>query len=303
MKLTRRGFEQAREFIRTYARPLDLRLFEYYFEHGPAEAVLAALADYQNADGGFGHGIEPDFRLGASSPMATSVALQYAVAVNTGADHPLVVRALRYLVATYDQVDDYWPATYPNVNTEPHAPWWRVRELRPPEGSDWANPSAELLGYLYCYAQWVSNELLRTITYRARKVLACEETIGGLYRYNILCWQRAAPYLPTAFKNEVEHKIRATFARYPLTDENYAEVRVVWLAPSPDSILARFLPEVVARSLEREIARPGEDGGWWPGWQWGQYEDVWEIAKREWAGKITVETLHVLRNYGLIEGM
>jgi hypothetical protein len=54
--------------------------------------------------------------------------------------------------------------------------------------------------------------------------------------------------------------------------------------------------------LPREIERQSEDGAWWPGWSWGQYEDVWPEVRVEWAGIITVGKLLALRSYGLLEG-
>jgi hypothetical protein len=50
-----------------------------------------------------------------------------------------------------------------------------------------------------------------------------------------------------------------------------------------------------------EINRQNEDGGWWPTWSWGQYEDVWPIAEREWAGKITTHCLIALDRFKLLE--
>ena len=50
-------FERARRFIFRNARPLDFARWRFAFEGGSREDVLAALAAYQNGDGGFGHGL------------------------------------------------------------------------------------------------------------------------------------------------------------------------------------------------------------------------------------------------------
>ncbi len=299
MKISKDKFERARQFVKTHARKLDCRLFE--FEDGSADGVLAELTKYQNADGGFGHGIEPDFRLPASSPVATSVGLQYCVELNASADNPIVKSAIKYLLETYDHTAEYWPATFKDVNDAPHAPWWHVEEVKPRDEVGWANPSAELVGYLHRYSAHVPLDLLGHITKRARKNLDNQETFEGWYRYNILCWQRAMPYLPDDFRKAVYDKIRATYAKYPVNEENYGEVGVFWLAPMPDAILAQHFPQKVDELINAQLGQQADDGGWWPTWQWGQYEDMWEIAKREWAGKKTVEILRALSNYGRIE--
>ena len=53
--------------------------------------------------------------------------------------------------------------------------------------------------------------------------------------------------------------------------------------------------------LEKEMQSQANDGGWWPTWQWNQYEEDWNIAKQEWAGKITVDCLIALREFGMLE--
>lgn len=303
-KLPKANFAQAVNFIREQAREVDKRLFAYHFEKATAVSVLDALAAYQNEDGGFGHGIEPDFRLRASSPMATSVGLQYCTAVHAPANHPLIKKAVGYLVKTYDWEHQYWPATYENVNNEPHAFWWHVDELTPPDETRWPNPSAEIVGYLHRYSSLVPADLLNQATIRAEANLTSSPIITGEapQKYNVMCWERAVPWLPGSLGTAVADAIRRTFAAYPsIRPDTFEELSILALAPTPDSILAQLAPDVAQQALDREINNQGDDGGWWPGWHWGQYEDVWPIAKQEWAGKITVHTLHTLQKYGRIE--
>ncbi len=66
---------RARAFIYANARRVDRAAFEVMFE-GAAEAVLVAALDaYRNADGGFGHALEPDLRTPLSQPLHTETAL------------------------------------------------------------------------------------------------------------------------------------------------------------------------------------------------------------------------------------
>jgi hypothetical protein len=52
----------AAAFIAGHARVLDRRRFQRLFEDGAAGPVRDAVAAYRNDDGGFGHGLEPDWR-------------------------------------------------------------------------------------------------------------------------------------------------------------------------------------------------------------------------------------------------
>ena len=75
-RLTRAAFQSAKNFIMDQGRTLDQRRFEFHFEAGSADAVLAELASYQNEDGGFGNSLEPDIRTSTSSAIATTVGFQ-----------------------------------------------------------------------------------------------------------------------------------------------------------------------------------------------------------------------------------
>ena len=298
-KLSPANFERAAAFINMQARELDKRLFTYHFEGGTAVSVLDALAYYQNDDGGFGKAIEPDFRLQASSPMATSVGLQYCAAVAATADHSIVQGAIRYLIDAYDAEHNYWPATYENVNEEPHAWWWHVEKLTPPDETRWPNPSAELVGYLHRYAALAPAEFLERVTARAEQNLAGADIIDK--KYNVLCWERARPWLPESLQTAVIRAINRTYtALSPIAIDSFDELGLLAFAPTPAALMAQAAPDVVQQALDQEIDNQAEDGGWWPGWHWGQYEDVWPIAKQEWAGKITADTLHTLKNYDRI---
>ncbi len=301
MKLSSESFSKACDFVRKNARTVDRSMFEYHFEGGSVVAVLEELVKYQNSDGGFGNAIESDLRLRASSPFATSVGLQYCTKIGLKADSPVIQSAIEYLLSTYDSKHDYWTFTFMDVNDEPHAPWWHLEEVAPPKESSWPNPSAELLGYLHRYSELVPDELLEQMNRRALVNLESSETIVGLY--NVMCWERAYRSLPEPLRSIARNKIARTFkSMSPLTPEMLGEIRVFWVAPTRDSILM-MQPENVYRLLEDEIGRQAKDGGWWPTWKWGQYEDVWPIAEREWAGKITVGCLTTLKAFDVIESI
>lgn len=67
--LSKRAFDRTIQFISEIGRPLEQALCAHHFTEPCPEQVISELAKYQNEDGGFGHGLEPDFRLPASSPM------------------------------------------------------------------------------------------------------------------------------------------------------------------------------------------------------------------------------------------
>ena len=76
MNRLKMAFIRAGRWIKRCARPLEVARWEYLFEGGSRERVLEILGAYQNEDGGFGHGLKPDFWLPSSSPMATWAAVR-----------------------------------------------------------------------------------------------------------------------------------------------------------------------------------------------------------------------------------
>src|SRR5580658_768681 len=84
-----RRYEAGRGFLERAARPLDVALFRYARGEGGADNALEALADFQNPDGGFGYGLEPDIQSPASSAIAGSIGLRLLVRLGADAAHPM----------------------------------------------------------------------------------------------------------------------------------------------------------------------------------------------------------------------
>src|SRR3954463_14700005 len=65
------NFDNAEDFIWRNARLIDRLRFQFHFHGGSADAVVAALRPYRNADGGFGNALEPDIRDPSSQTIPT----------------------------------------------------------------------------------------------------------------------------------------------------------------------------------------------------------------------------------------
>src|ERR671930_553011 len=95
-------FTRAREFIRREARLVKSRLFQTLFEGGPPDGVVDALRGYRNADGGFGHGLEPDKRCPDSQPLDVLQALETMDAAGA-LDRGMAERACDFLGTVADE--------------------------------------------------------------------------------------------------------------------------------------------------------------------------------------------------------
>ena len=296
-------FQQAREFVETQARAVDRALFRHHFDKAPAAGVCEALAAYQNDDGGFGHALEPDFRLPDSSALATTVAFQYFIETGTPSSNEHVQRGIRYLVETFDPSVCGWQSTPPQVNDYPRAPWWNYDEAGAGEylRTGWANPSAEIVGYLHAYCDLAPAALLAEVTQKARSVL--ERRANEIEGHDYLCFVRMAEHVPEPHKGNVwgclRKQARAAIATTPEQWQGYS-IRPLWAVSEPTSPLMEVLGDAVSEHLDFEIDQQQADGSWYPFWTWGQFEREWETAKLEWQGQLTVKMLRCLDSFGRI---
>jgi len=298
-KLAAPAYRLARDFIHGHARPLERALFAFEFEGGARGAVLDALAAFQNPDGGFGHALEPDVRLPASSSIATLTGLDVLREIGADATVPALRSALEWVVAAFDPALPGWRAVPAAVDLHPHAPWWSHEHHRPGGVSDpFLVPGARLLSHLQHWRALVPAKLVTDCGVAFRRhvgTLAGELGGDGLY---------CASTVDDAVVQAVVRKLAlANVSRDPATWTTYV-AKPLKLAPTPESSLAETLRELVDRNLDWEIEQQSSDGGWEPNWSWfGTYPEAWEVARREWRGELTRKTLQSLRAYGRIEGL
>lgn len=302
MKLTPDAQEAARSFIASQIRPLERARYAYHFEGGPATAVLDALAAFQNADGGFGNGLEPDLQLADSSAIVTTVGLQHLRELKADASNPLVQAAIAYLLTTYDPSLQTWQIIPATVDDAPHAPWWAYDDQLSQRWRGFlANPRAEIVGYLYEQAALVPPDLLDELGEATALYL---EGDPQLEMHDLLCYVRLVETaaLPAALRGRMMPKLAAVVdslvARDAAAWANYG-LQPLTVVASPTAPFAGLLADAIPANLEYLMQQQGSDGAWAPNWSWfGAYDDAWPAAERAWKGVLTVNTLRQLRAFG-----
>lgn len=306
MKLSVAGQQQAKAFIKSKARPLEQSLYAFHFEGAGPEGVLRALESIQNADGGYGHGVEPDLPMPGSSAICTTRALQVLAKVGASPASPLVSRAVRYLLDTYDPKAQVWKIVPRSVNEGPHAPWWHYDDHGQAEkwGGYLVNPRAEILGCFSAFAAAVPSNFLRTLTEAVLEHL--ENQPGPKNMHDITCYLNLleTSTMPGQFRRrllvKLEPAVAAAVERDPAKWDQYClkPAGYMGVARSPASPFAGMLVKEVELSLDHEIERQHTDGSWLPSWSWGQFPEAWEQAKLAWQGILTVQTLKMLASFG-----
>jgi hypothetical protein len=283
---------QAKEFIWHTARLIDRLRFAYHFLEGSADPVLVALRPYQNEDGGFGNGLEPDIRAPLSQPQPVELALRLLDEIEAMAD-PMVRRACDYLL-TITTSEGGVPFVLPSVRAYPRAPWWQTEDQ--PAAS--LNPTAAIAGLLHKHQVdhlwlaratdfcWGRLETLETTEpYEFRAILPFLDYVPDRSRAETIFAQIG----PKLFQQKLV-ELDPAGAGEAFTPLNYA--------PQPETLARRlFSDEIINRYLEALVAAQQPDGGWtfnWPDWN--------PATGLEWRGFITVEALLTLRAYGRLCG-
>lgn len=278
---------RAEDFIWRNARLLERQLFRCRFRGGDRVLVLAALAAYQNADGGFGNALEPDKRCPDSQPVDLQVALEVLALI--GRDDGMIGRMLTFLEGI-TTAEGGVPFVLPSVRAYPRAPWWETDDDPPAS----LNPTAAIAGLLHQHGarhRWLDRAT--DYCWRALAASATEEV------HELLCILRFLEHAPDRTRAEAEfarvaERIRsAGLVTLDPAAAGYVKKPLDW-APRPEALARRlFDDEVIAAHLDALIAGQAEDGGW--PITWGA---VGPGAEMEYRGLVTLQALDTLRAYG-----
>ena len=279
-------FDAAADFLAANARVLDRRVFQRLFSGGAAEPVRDAVAAYRNADGGFGHALEPDCRAAASQPAAVEMAMRIMDLADAW-DERLVRDAIDWL-ATTGPAEGGAAFVGPSVAEGPHAPWWV-----PAEGASLIQ-TGQIAALLYAHeiahpwldgatrVMWSGIEGLASPNgYEMFGVLAFLEHVPDRKRAED-AFDRVGPLLLSS----------GLVALDPAAEgETFGPLD---FAPLPGSIARRlFDAPTIDAHLDHLADAQRDDGGWmfnWPSWS--------PAAESDWRGFITVDALRVLRANG-----
>jgi hypothetical protein len=291
-------------FVRENCRNLEAARIRHLFLGESADNVVTELRRFANNDGGFGRGLEPDFALPASSPMATSVGFQILEETAAPSDHPVVREAIRYLRRTFEPELRGWPPVPRQVNDHPHAPWWHFSLPDPGSSADanWGNPTAELAGYLVGFGEpnGGSDRIESAASDEAiKRLLSAGDSMEP---HELYCYLRLYDCLPDHRRTQLESKLTA------LVEEAVCLDASKWgsYTPQPidfvrdhDSFLFTKYQKALAENISYLLDTVSEDGVWYPTWSWGDgYPEAWERARIEWIGIIAVKHLRAISEFG-----
>lgn len=291
-----------RRYLFRNARPLDVARWDYHFEDAPVQGILKTLACYQNPDGGFGHGLEPDIRTAESNPMSTWTAtrLLREAGLPDMARH-MVDKTLDYLESTLND-NDKWPATTAAHNRDLHAPWFDHLE----DEAFWGwNPTIELAAFilltgehrpaLYARAEGIVKAALPEIM--DPDFIPAANELSNIAEAAAILLEIRPELLPEGFTDHLmrllEQMVNDDSDAYDGDDYIVTPDFVMNSPESPWYPAIREVADFYADYLENSVT----DAGYWETrWNWGDQEFPPDSV-RDWRGSLIMEHMLYLQHF------
>lgn len=303
--LSKECFQKVCESIKKYGRPLEKSLLQKYFFNGPIIDITNELKKYQNQDGGFGNGLESDFKLPYSSPMATSVGIRILSEIDESEESKQMIKAaINYLEKTFVSERKGWFAVSKEVNNFPHAPWWHYdNEMKMTViDKNWGNPSAEIIAYIYKYKDYVKKlEVDRLVEYAINYI-----EIKGEFssEHELYCYLKLYDVLSGDIRKRLEPNLVYAIDQLITYDENQWHEYVptpVDFVKGPNSNRFGIPQPKINQNLDFIIDEFETHGKINPPWGMSYYNEDLNEAYDEWIGVLTLNSLITLKEFNRLQ--
>jgi len=297
-------FDKGVNYIKEFARPLERQLLEFYFFDGSKYLVLEELLKFHNSDGGFGRGLEPDYRANESSILASTYAMDILIDLEFDSSEATVISTMNYIISNYNQTKSTWRLLPEIEENYAHAPWWNQNKLEKTFNFFQENPKVKICGYLFHYPTLSSEKFRYKILNEVLDYLDKRDTeasVDEILNYTRLFNSKNLPL-------EVKHTVKKKLNQMIITSvesnpEKWGEycLKPINVVTSIESPFINLIIEQLNTNLDFEIENQNSDGSWSPNWNWANtFPKEWSAAKREWSGIITLERLKLLRDFNKI---
>ncbi|WP_237718764.1 hypothetical protein [Alkalibacillus haloalkaliphilus] len=311
MNISKETFQKTDAWMRRNARPLELARWEYHFKGGSKENVLDRLSAFQNEDGGFGYGLEPDFWNPHSTPMATWAAGQILVEIGAHPDEKLIRPLTQYLTNLPQIEPGMWPSVTPENNNYPHAFWWKWQE-----GAQqfWQfNPSVELAAMLIHWSPQDSKSAQigwQTIKLAVEHLMTAPQMDTHEIQNFQQCIKLMRPFEQT-FNQVINYQLHDVSEKVmQLAEQSIEQDPAGWgegyqtlplnYITNPEHPLCNRLGNLVEKNIELYINEMTSEGIWDISWDWEGFDQEFAVARRQWQGILAVDRFKILRNFGCL---
>ena len=314
MKLiTKQEMSNYESYLYKRGRDIEIAKYNYFFLEGERIDVAFALTIYQNRDGGFGHGLEPDSLNPYSSPLQTSEALKILKAVGYNdsnldeVSENLVKRALHYIYY-YCLKDGKINPNVPSNNDFPHASWWEYDENF---FDTWRyNPTAYIVALTlhftkendkyYKKAYPLVPVIIESFNSDSKELVDKHYVNNMMELYDVLTTKNIYPELHKVLKDGINKRIEDLMDKDEEKWKDYSNTPLELLQ------LREFVDtderkELVEKNLDFVMDSRNSNGLFDVNWSWNNdYEEI-ELQRVKWVGLLLVNNLITFKKFDRIE--
>jgi len=279
--------------IHKYGRKLEIARLNYLLK-SDCDGVIEALLDYQNQDGGFGKGLEPDQLSPLSSPIQSWYAMVIIKQMNSDKLDVILPSLLDYLKRSFNQKTQKWDLYQQSNMMYPHAPWWTYQE-----NDDSYNPTAAILGFILRFSK-KDHLLYQNIHHWLESATnQMKDPIEPMDMHELRCFVELVDDLfisdyPFSRKEELKELV---IKRLDVIIERNPEKWFITYCAKPsffvlqkDSFVIQHYHDLLMKEMDLTCKKRDLEGLWEPTFSWGNQE-----VDNTWKAIIAVDMLYLNR--------
>lgn len=301
VQLKKSQLSRMNQWIQVYARSYDKAKWNYLFNGGSKDDILLEMLKYQNKDGGFGNGFEPDIILPLSASIPSAEALFQTYEYNLDCKATWFTNLLNYFENSVQSIPKFWEDVPDKIMEYARPPWWNYSvctKFSP-------NPCAVISSALLLYGTEKQKELGVVVAKKCFEFLISNDFCDDHSSYNIIKLIETLRSInsPLVTEDIIKHMKRRI-------NENICFDKSKWngyvpqpldFADNPSSLWHEDVKQGIKENFQFWIDTINDEGIWIPNFSWGIDSEISSQVTESWKGYIAVKRAKIFMNYGLID--
>lgn len=285
-------------YVKEHSRMLEYYMIQSLFENVDEE-IIKELKKFQNPDGGFGHGLEPDVQMPNSSVVATDIAISSLDFVKRQElKEKMIKDIVRYYESVYDEDNKKFHMVDKNVDDYPHAVWWNYKDVS--QNFPFGNPDPEVIGFLFQNRKYLTKLNYSTLINNVVSFVMSDDFLNaGMHALMsvIMFYSRVDDDVKNLIHDRIHLLVKKELDAGIGNWDNYSlePYKVYIIEPhfvnTHLESLGENLTRVIHKLKKLDVL---------PNWNWGQYEEEWETVKFQWVGRFIFDMLRALRLHHIL---
>jgi hypothetical protein len=287
-------------YIKKESTLLSYHLVYSLFENRDQE-IIDALKAYQNEDGGFGNGLEPDIQMPHSSVAATNIAIKALEFVKDDSIKQSMIKDIvRYCETVYDEKKGRFFMCTKEVNEYPHAIWWNFEDIEAEKSFPFGNPDPEVIGFLYENRKYLTKLNFSTLINKVVQFVLSDQFMdAGMHSLMsvILFYKRVDDDVKNLIHDRIHQLVRKELNESVGKWDEYGlePYKIYILEPhfvnTHLELLGENLTQIIQKISTLSVT---------PNWNWHQYQETFEKVKKDWVGLMYFDMIWSLRLHHII---